>query len=565
MGRTLAHTHTKHASPSHHSHCQTLHHIHFPAAHRWHRVHHKTGKVIEGQGGQGEGEEEEQGHCCGFFRAHEHTFHESHTGASRSRSGKHGGKATGRVTQRLWNSRQHRKGKVAKTTEMEAEEANCEHHTEQEALTGQQHDHQHPQKPKPKHPARHPVRRARVFCLCNCWTVPVWSAFLFTLGSAFWVCNGIFGFHSPAPASSAENESSADVNSHWAAATGFFGGLAFFIGGWTTLWEALNQEDHADFDEDETTREQRLAEAVNNSKFLRGLVKVFCCGCFKPCCKSRGSDLEDDDATLEETAATSQEEGDVRTPLALAVRNSHAYPESNGHSRESSHDGDADDVSASAAALSNGAQPRPSRSPKSPKQNAKYPSQFNGANGSNGHSSRQPDESHHVGREVTSSDGTELRDPQWRWFGWNSIRDLGFMVAWTQWAGTQIFFISVLFGWPATYYYEEECCAHSRAAWLVLFWVTQIVGATFLTISSVLMTLESQSVWYRPRLLSIPWHIGFWNIWGSVGFLLSGLGGAVWSEEDQQGRYWGVFFTTYVGSYSYFLGSVLQYIEARYL
>jgi len=92
-------------------------------------------------------------------------------------------------------------------------------------------------------------------------------------------------------------------------------------------------------------------------------------------------------------------------------------------------------------------------------------------------------------------------------------------------------------------------------AYDVLFWGAQIVGAFFLTVSSILMVLEVQKHWYAILPFNLSWHIGFWNIIGSVGFLLSGIFGLT------PITYWGTSFSTYWGSYAFLLGSYLQWYE----
>lgn len=505
---------TQSTSTSYH----TLHGVQFPSS-RWHPI-------------EKEATTESQGHLFGFFNRHERKFQEINPQQQNQE-----------VVERLWNSRQHRKGKTAKRKLQNAnkkqnkkdEVKRHEADKPQKGLNSDQFDTDvSASKTKQQHPAPHPISRALVFCPCPCWPVPVWTAFLFTLGSAFWISNAIFGFHEPVHAN--HNYSAIDRNAYWGAATGFFGGLSFFIGGWTTLWEALNQENSAEFDEEETTREQRLVEAINKSMFLRTMMKMLCGSCKLCFAREYNRNKYNTGASTENEAAG--EEGDIRTPLAMAVHKHKFDYEDNSNDSQDEH------------SLLDGVQSR------SPMSNKLILSQ----------QQQPPQQQQHIEFQntVLASDGTQLRDPKWRWFGWNSIHDLGFMAAWTQWIGTQIFFVSVLFGWPTTYVYTEDCCAHSSALWIVFFWVPQIIGATFLLISSVLMQLECQSSWWKIRPFSLPWHVAFWNIWGSAGFLMSGLGGAIWNVDEIHQRYWAVYFSTYFGSYSYFLGSVLQFIEARY-
>jgi hypothetical protein len=52
------------------------------------------------------------------------------------------------------------------------------------------------------------------------------------------------------------------------------------------------------------------------------------------------------------------------------------------------------------------------------------------------------------------------------------------------------------------------------------------------------------------------------NVLGSLGFLLSGLGGIVYGPDNEVGRQWLSNFTTYIGSWFFLFGSALQYYEA---
>lgn len=153
-------------------------------------------------------------------------------------------------------------------------------------------------------------------------------------------------------------------------------------------------------------------------------------------------------------------------------------------------------------------------------------------------------------------------DKSFRWWGWKNFRDQNFMACVTQNMGTNIFWISVLADLPGILPMEED---QDRPAYNGAFWTPQVVGAFFLTVSSVLLTLNSQKFWFLPKLNSLGWHVGFWNLIGSVGFFLSGLFGLIYTSDMKHERLWGVSFTTYVGSYSFLLGSVLQYIESIYV
>lgn len=162
-------------------------------------------------------------------------------------------------------------------------------------------------------------------------------------------------------------------------------------------------------------------------------------------------------------------------------------------------------------------------------------------------------------RRIVPSQNEKEREMKWKWIGWRSVKELGFMANFNQYLGTQIFWISVLVFLPGILPSQEE---DARALYIIFYWVPQVIGAFFLIVSSVLITLEAQPSLWRIKPLSPDWHVGFWNIWGSVGFFLSGLFGIIFPPSYELDRHWGVAWCTYIGSYSFLLGTVFQYYEA---
>ncbi|KAJ3045718.1 hypothetical protein HDV00_007844 [Rhizophlyctis rosea] len=155
-----------------------------------------------------------------------------------------------------------------------------------------------------------------------------------------------------------------------------------------------------------------------------------------------------------------------------------------------------------------------------------------------------------------------LKRTEWLWIGWgekgdgDGWRSMSFLANFSQFCGTSIFWIAT---WAAWFLPEDESTA--RGLYYGVYWTPQVIGAWFLTVSSIFLTLETQTAWWKPNLMDLGWHIGFWNILGSLGFFLSGVFGIPFGPDDETGRQWGVNFSTYLGSYFFLLGSVLQYIE----
>ena len=146
---------------------------------------------------------------------------------------------------------------------------------------------------------------------------------------------------------------------------------------------------------------------------------------------------------------------------------------------------------------------------------------------------------------------------RWRWIGMESFKDIGFSLSFMQFIGTSVFGISVVAGLPRLLPPDTSSLYYTYP-----FWTPQVVGALFLTLSSLLMVLESQHVWYKPEVFKLSWHVGFFNVIGSIGFFLSGLFG-YWNPEPGSNLFkYGVALSTFWGSIAFLIGSYLQFIEA---
>ncbi|KAI3630136.1 hypothetical protein MIR68_011571 [Amoeboaphelidium protococcarum] len=150
------------------------------------------------------------------------------------------------------------------------------------------------------------------------------------------------------------------------------------------------------------------------------------------------------------------------------------------------------------------------------------------------------------------------KEIQWRWYGLKPFNDLVFQAGLIQFIATTIFFISVF---SALFLPSDGQQAPILYFWL--FWTPQVVGAAFLIWSSWAMMVDAQPKWFVPKPFSLMWHVGFWNVIGSVGFWLSGFTG--YFSSNPQVLKWGVYFSTYWGSYSFLLGSILQWHAIQYI
>lgn len=76
----------------------------------------------------------------------------------------------------------------------------------------------------------------------------------------------------------------------------------------------------------------------------------------------------------------------------------------------------------------------------------------------------------------------------------------------------------------------------------------KVVGGCGFIISSTLIMLEVQERWYTPKLRSLGWHIGFWNLVGAIGFTLCG---ALGYGIEQPGVEYASTLSTFVGSWAF--------------
>lgn len=117
--------------------------------------------------------------------------------------------------------------------------------------------------------------------------------------------------------------------------------------------------------------------------------------------------------------------------------------------------------------------------------------------------------------------------------------------------------VPCIFATPGVY--PSESLTNYRV-WDGVYWLLQVVGASFFIISAFMFMLEEQPRWYLPQPQRIGWHVGFWNLIGAIGFLLSGVFGML---AVPQGTYQvgGTAASTFWGSYAFLIGSYLQLLE----
>ncbi|KAK9481956.1 hypothetical protein V1527DRAFT_61578 [Lipomyces starkeyi] len=151
-------------------------------------------------------------------------------------------------------------------------------------------------------------------------------------------------------------------------------------------------------------------------------------------------------------------------------------------------------------------------------------------------------------------------EPQsWQWLpSFHELRthlvhELGFLASLSQLIGATIFWISGFTALPGINNNMSQRVLDG------LYWTPQIVGGTGFIVSSALFMLETQQNWYTPAPRSLGWHIGLWNLVGSLGFTLCGALGPAYGSSGSQYQ---AALATFWGSWSFLIASVIQWYES---
>ncbi|KAK8085580.1 hypothetical protein PG997_006851 [Apiospora hydei] len=141
---------------------------------------------------------------------------------------------------------------------------------------------------------------------------------------------------------------------------------------------------------------------------------------------------------------------------------------------------------------------------------------------------------------------------------WNELathyfREIGFLACLAQFVGATVFWISGFTGLPPIF------DALSTPAANGIFWLPQVVGGTGFIVSGCLFMLEVQPSWYRPAPKVLGWHVGLWNLVGALGFTVCGALGFAIGDEGVE---YASTLATFVGSWAFLVGSVIQWYES---
>jgi len=155
----------------------------------------------------------------------------------------------------------------------------------------------------------------------------------------------------------------------------------------------------------------------------------------------------------------------------------------------------------------------------------------------------------------------ELKDngKTWQWFPTRSalkthyFHELGFLASFSQFLGATIFSIAGITALPGIINNMSQPLTDG------IFWVPQIVGGSGFIVSGTLYMLETQKNWYTPAFDVLGWHIAFWNLIGGIGFTLCG---ALGPAAGNHGAQYQANLSTFWGSWTFLIGSLLQLYES---
>lgn len=147
---------------------------------------------------------------------------------------------------------------------------------------------------------------------------------------------------------------------------------------------------------------------------------------------------------------------------------------------------------------------------------------------------------------------------KWRWYPtWNELKthyihEIGFVANMVLSLGATLFCVTGICSIPGIYSNMSL-----GVAWGT-YWLAYLIGGIMFMTASILYMLETQSTWYTPAPHLLGWHIGLWNLIGSVGWTLAASLGYC----TQSWCTWESSLTLIWASVAFFIGSMLQWYEA---
>lgn len=165
---------------------------------------------------------------------------------------------------------------------------------------------------------------------------------------------------------------------------------------------------------------------------------------------------------------------------------------------------------------------------------------------------------HHQGRR--RHEISDMDEEQQKWIWWPTwydvkthyIHEIGFVASIVLSTGATVFWITGICSLPGIF--DQMSLNLARG----LYWLTYLLGGVLFIVSSVLYMLENQQNWYTPAPRLLGWHVGLWNLIGSVGWTIAASFGYCTSS----GCAYQSELTLIWASFAFFVGSMIQWYEA---
>jgi hypothetical protein len=165
---------------------------------------------------------------------------------------------------------------------------------------------------------------------------------------------------------------------------------------------------------------------------------------------------------------------------------------------------------------------------------------------------------HHQQRPLKKTGDAPQGERAWEWWPtWSEftnhyIHEIGFVASTSLAVGATIFYVSGIMALPGIY--DKLSLGVIQGVYLF----TYLFGGVIFVFSSVLYILETQPNWYTPSPHLLGWHIGVWNLIGSIGWTLAASFGYCTSDwcpyQSELSLIW--------ASVAFFIGSALLWYEA---
>ncbi|KFG82236.1 integral membrane protein [Metarhizium anisopliae] len=161
-------------------------------------------------------------------------------------------------------------------------------------------------------------------------------------------------------------------------------------------------------------------------------------------------------------------------------------------------------------------------------------------------------------RERSNGNDVNGTGRHWQWWpSWHDVTthyiyEIGFLASCTMSVGATVFYICGILGLPGIFDNLSDVALKGA------YYFPYLLGGVLFAVSSVLYILETQPNWYTPQPFKIGWHVGVWNLIGSLGWTMAASFGycrASWCVYQNE-------LTLIWASAAFSFGSALQWYES---